>query len=204
MKDLFETLVVIVGSLGGTGVLILGLSAWLGKVWANRLMTNEKAQFETDLEAIKSNYTSQLEILKNRLIQDTERYKIKLKKSEFIFQKEYEAASEFVSFKCSLLHSIEYPDMEWQDALGYIAAQFKEIEIFLGSFLAKHGAILPEEVKDEINSASGIAGSGKFVRADTGFPVYPDENLREAQVLYELLNGIEKRLIEQVHSQSST
>lgn len=76
MNDLFKTCVVIIGSLGGTGAVILVLSSWLGKVWANRLMAKEKAQFETDLEAIKSKYTRQLEVLKNRLTQDTESYVI--------------------------------------------------------------------------------------------------------------------------------
>jgi len=204
MNDLFEIFVVIVGSLGGVGVLVLALSTWLGKVWASRLMNKEKAKFARDLESIKSNYTSQLELLKSSLTQDTESYKIKLKKSEFIFEKEYEATSEFVSYKCSLLPTFNRPDMEWEDALGYIAGQFNEIEIFLGSFLAKHGAILSADVKADINKATGIAGSEKFVRTDEGCPTYPDEKIGEANDLYNLLDEIEKRLIKQVHSQSST
>ncbi|EPC3543473.1 hypothetical protein ACRZCT_003096 [Aeromonas hydrophila] len=74
LKELLEIAGVILGSLGGGAAIIFGFSSWLGKVWANRLMEKEKAE-----------HTRELESLRNRLTQDTESYKVKLKKSEFIF-----------------------------------------------------------------------------------------------------------------------
>lgn len=44
----------ILGSLGGAGVIVVGLSSWLGKVWAARLMDNERHKHERDLEALRA------------------------------------------------------------------------------------------------------------------------------------------------------
>lgn len=43
----------IIASLGGSGAIILGLSNYLGKVWAERLMVIEKANHEQKLERLR-------------------------------------------------------------------------------------------------------------------------------------------------------
>jgi len=43
----------IIASLGGSGVIILGLSDRLGKIWADRLMAKEKANHERELEQLR-------------------------------------------------------------------------------------------------------------------------------------------------------
>jgi hypothetical protein len=198
MNELFEIFVVIFGSLGGAGVLILGLSTWLGKVWANRLMAKEKAQHAEELESIKSNYTSQLELLKNQLTQDTESYKIKLKKSEFIFEKEYDAASEFIAFKRGLYPLYHFPEMDMGNVLQSIAQDFEKIETFLRSYIAKYGAILSEKIKTDLSEAAGIAGREKFENEiDTTAQV-------NAQDVYGILSSVEDELIKKLISQTST
>ena len=47
------------GSLGGAGVIVVGLSSWLGKVWATRLMDNERHKHERDLEALRASLKAQ-------------------------------------------------------------------------------------------------------------------------------------------------
>lgn len=44
----------ILGSLGGAGVIVVGFSSWLGKIWATRLMDNERHKHERDLEALRA------------------------------------------------------------------------------------------------------------------------------------------------------
>lgn len=41
-KDIIEIAAASIASIGGSGLLIFGLSSWLGKVWANRILENEK------------------------------------------------------------------------------------------------------------------------------------------------------------------
>ena len=81
-RDIFSLAAAIFGSLGGGAVLVLALSSWLGKVWANRILEGDKAKYAQALEDLKSRY-----------LQDIEKYKTSLKKSEFIFEKGYQAAS---------------------------------------------------------------------------------------------------------------
>ena len=151
MQSLLKLSTVILGSLGGGAFIILGFSSWLGKVWANRLMAKEKAEHSQELES-----------LRNRLTQDTESYKIKLKKSEFIFQKEYEAASEFVSLRRSFSPSLSYPGMDYYDACVQVADQFSRIGTTFDGFISKHGAVLKDPVKKAISKAINLAETYKF------------------------------------------
>lgn len=53
-------------SFGGAGAIILALSAWLGKVWANRIMEQDRAKYAEDIETLKS----QLERSNNKEIEE--------------------------------------------------------------------------------------------------------------------------------------
>jgi len=188
--DIFGVSGAILGSLGGGALIIFGFSSWLGKVWAGRLMAQEKNE-----------HTRALEALRSQLTQDTESYKIKLKKSEFIFQREFEATSEFVSLLRGILPSLSRPDMDWHEACEEIAHDFEKIEKQLHIFMAKHGAVLGKKPRELLSSASGIAANGKFLI--TG-PDVPTEAAYEADLLFKKLSEAEEALLEQVHSQSST
>ena len=55
----------VIAALGGGGAIIAGLSSWLGKVWADRLMAKETAKFREDLERLtkqleRKNYVSKV------------------------------------------------------------------------------------------------------------------------------------------------
>jgi len=179
----------ILTALGGGAAIILGFSSWLGKLWANRLMEKEKAE-----------HTRELESLRNRLTQDTESYKVKLKKSEFIFQKEYEAVSEFVSLKRSFLPTFSRPNMDWHEACDDIAQDFSKIEKSINLFVAKHGAVLSKEVSDLLSYSAGIAGENKFNVGHVEIPATANE---AANDLMKKLDEAEEKLLIRVHSQST-
>ena len=69
LTEIAATAAAIVAALGGGGAIVLGLSNWFGKILADRYV----------------------ERLKHEIQQELESYKTKLKKSEFFFQKEFEA-----------------------------------------------------------------------------------------------------------------
>jgi hypothetical protein len=54
LPDLAVIVASVLLSLGGGGAIVLGLSGWLGKVWAERLMEKEKARYQKDLEDFKA------------------------------------------------------------------------------------------------------------------------------------------------------
>ncbi|GHF94021.1 hypothetical protein [Thalassotalea marina] len=41
-EDVFKIITAVITSVGAAGVIIFGLSNWLGKVWANRILEREK------------------------------------------------------------------------------------------------------------------------------------------------------------------
>ena len=58
--DAFKIIASALASTGVGGAIILGLSSWLGKVWANRLIESIKKVYQKEIES----YRTQLEILK--------------------------------------------------------------------------------------------------------------------------------------------
>lgn len=61
----------IIASLGGGGLIVAGLSSWLGKVWADRLMARERADHEAQLTRLRADLEhqnqAQIEALRTEL-----------------------------------------------------------------------------------------------------------------------------------------
>jgi len=179
----------ILASLGGGAGIIFACSNRLGKVWADRLMMKEKARYGRELEELKS-----------RFVRETEKYKVQLKKSEFLFEKEYVAGSELVALILDMTSVDIHPDVEYDDLCDYIAFFFEANEKKLDQFLAKHGAVLKDDVKEMISRCRTIAGLGK---CDITSPEVPRSANKAADELYKLLKQAEKELIGRIHSQSA-
>ena len=166
-------------SLGGGGAIVLGLSNRIGRILGDRYV----------------------EKLKHEIQQELESYKTKLKKSEFLFQKEFEAASQFMSLRRGLLPPYWFPEMEWDDACEDFARKFDEVEKELERYRATHGAALQQDTLNRLSSAIDKASLGKFqVKKDV--VLYEGRDLA-GQVMEEL-EKVEKELHEAVWSQSST
>ncbi len=62
----------ILSSVGGTALLVAGLSNWLGKVWADRILEKDKAKYQKELEKIKRDYEVHFEGVKAVLLRYSE------------------------------------------------------------------------------------------------------------------------------------
>jgi hypothetical protein len=58
---MFYEAVAILASVGGAGVVLFGLSSWLGKVWASRIMEREKAELIKSIDTTKADLTRSIE-----------------------------------------------------------------------------------------------------------------------------------------------
>ncbi len=54
IADTFATALAVLASLGGGGLIVCGLSGWLGRVWAERMMEQERQRFREDLERLRA------------------------------------------------------------------------------------------------------------------------------------------------------
>lgn len=67
MDKFFEIVGFIITSIGGVGVIIIGLSSWFGKLWANRFYEKERRKQEEYLKEIQSKFDVKLAELNNQL-----------------------------------------------------------------------------------------------------------------------------------------
>lgn len=159
LSDALEVGGAIVISLGGGSLILIGFSSWLGKVWAERILNKEKAKQTQDLEQFKQ-----------KLMEVVERQKVKLKKSEFIFLKQFEATSALVALRLSINPKFMLPNMEYHDACDQVASDFSFIEQKLLEFVHSHGAVLTNSVKNLLYLCTGIVGEHKFLTTDPDIP----------------------------------
>jgi hypothetical protein len=47
------------GAIGGAGLIVLALSGWLGKVWADRALAGDRTRHESEIERLKTELRSQ-------------------------------------------------------------------------------------------------------------------------------------------------
>ena len=69
MNDIAFT---ILGSVGGSAVVIGSLSNWLGKVWANRILEQDKKKYQEEIELLKKQYEVHFDGLKAVLLRYSE------------------------------------------------------------------------------------------------------------------------------------
>src|SRR5208283_75917 len=106
---------------------------------ANRTIEGRKAELNQELERIKA-----------ELSRETETHKLKLKKLELIFNKELDAASEFMKTHREIRPSYSHPDMDWDDASMDVLQRLDKIEIDLISFLVKYGAVITKSAREQL------------------------------------------------------
>ena len=187
LSDAYEIASAVLISVGGAAGILFVFSSWLGKVWAERILSKEKAKNAEDIEAFKK-----------QLVLETESHKVRLKKSEHIFAREFDAASALVALVRDISPRHRQPTMDWSDACDDIAQDFGKIESQIGTYLRSHGAVLDQSVRDVLSSCMALAGESKF-------DVFEGEVSREANEaadqLYTKLQEAESALIVQVNSQ---
>ena len=54
ISDVWRVALAVLTSLGGGAVIVLALSSWLGKVWANRILEGERAKYAAEMERLRS------------------------------------------------------------------------------------------------------------------------------------------------------
>lgn len=79
MENLFIIICKVIGSIGGGAVIVIGLSSWLGKIWAERILAKDKKKYETEIETVKAKFVEELENIK-----------VKNKKTLFVTKLQYE------------------------------------------------------------------------------------------------------------------
>lgn len=187
MDEIWKIVGQLVVALGGVSVLLIGLSSYLGKIFADRFIVTKKAELNAENER-----------LKGELGREMETHRIRLKKSETFFQLEFDAASKFVELRRRMMPRHNSPEMDWDDACDEIALQFEILEVQLSDFIATYGAVLTDEAIDLVSSCIGIAGSNKF---DASSDMVSAAANSAAKDLYDKATEAERSMLRELRSQ---
>jgi hypothetical protein len=79
--DILKISAAILTSIGSASVIILLLSGWLGKVWANRIMESDRARHSQELEHLRVSLQTEHEQLMSKIQTDLEIYREKFLKA---------------------------------------------------------------------------------------------------------------------------
>lgn len=186
LSELVTIAALVMASLVGGGSIVLGFSRWIGRILADRYLERVKHDFRQEVES----------------------YKTKLQKSEFLFQKEFEAASQFIALYHRLIPSSQNPYVVSIGPAEAVAHKLSDVEKELEQYRRVHGAALQQEVLDRLAETIEKAGSGKHAADDpqSEQPGILDYSYRldiAGRVMGEL-EAIKNELWKKVWSQSST
>jgi len=78
LNEILNVAFSIILSVGTSGAIILGLSGWLGKIWAEKILNSDRTRHQKSIESFKSDLASEVEVLKRDLSLDVERLKSEL------------------------------------------------------------------------------------------------------------------------------
>lgn len=107
LQEICATATAVILSLGGGSAIVVGVSSWLGKVWANHILEDEKAKHQKEIEGYKSELQKELERL--NAIQDKALYISKVQ-----YDNEYRIYQEIWQklHKCTVASVRLYPGYE--------------------------------------------------------------------------------------------
>jgi hypothetical protein len=141
----------VIALLGGGGVVLVAVCAYVSKFIADRTIEGHKAAL-----------TAELERLKSELARESEMHKLKIKRAEILFDRELEAVAEFGALYRQITPKYSHPDMDWDDARDNVASRFPTIEDQLENYLAKHAPVLTEGLREKLRLCKTTASHNKF------------------------------------------
>lgn len=134
---------------------VTGIISWLGKRYLDNKLETERAKHIKELEDLRAENQKVLE-----------NYRARLKNSEIYFNRQLKACDEIHALCQCMLPENKFPNMEWGDALEYMAQDIDTIETKAQKLYTKFYSVLPDSVLTKLNTAVGLAGDAKFVVED--------------------------------------
>lgn len=159
----------------GIPTAIASFFTFIGKKYLDKRLNDEKSSLDSVLN-------QKLEIQKQ-----------KLKNSEFVFHRQYEASQDLYLLRCSLLPEYRTPDMDWEDAVEFVAENLGDTVKKLKDFIAKYFTVLSPKVVELLHSALNAAEEGQFYGDKQAFMA--------ASIMYESVTECSSMLKSEVDGQ---
>jgi hypothetical protein len=158
VSTVFNVAGAIILSVGGAGLLITGLSSWLGRVWATRIADEERGRFAKELEGYKSELHQLLEERRDALTRRRDVYaRLVTSMRVFIGGPRIVSDDEKQAFLVAFDHAALWASEEVVKSLG----RFLEISVV---HAASPQAVSNDQFKDAYRACV------EAIRRDCGFP----------------------------------
>ena len=176
--------------LGGGSVVTIGASAFLSKFFADRTLQKHKGKLSEELER-----------LKGVLVKDVETHKLSLRRAEMLFEREVNAAKEFVRLREHHLPDFQ-PGKTWDEAASREAVNFAYAEHWILNFYLLHGVVLSENLKDQLETVRWkvVTAKEKFQMEYNDHQEPSKDALAEACSIYMELKLIEVAMLQALRS----
>jgi hypothetical protein len=139
------------GLFGGGAVLTIAIAGFVSKLMADRSIESHKAQLGQETER-----------LKGELAKETETHKLNLRKQEILYNKQLDAATEFIGLHQTMQPRFSHPDKDWDEACEDVAESFGMYEEWLKAYVRKHGAVTSRAVRKLLDESIDLASTNKF------------------------------------------
>ena len=180
----------------GSSTALLAVLAFLAKSLLEKIIARDTKRYESEL---KASTDAAIERLRNDLLRSVESYKVQLKKSEFLFEREYAAALDLTSIVRSIMPRPNRPDMGWDDAMEEVVEKFEQTERRLDAFLRSSGPVLTIGERELLVAAIKTANDTRLHCTGDGDPAA----YQAADSMCIKIEELERRLIKRVRDQAS-
>jgi hypothetical protein len=182
---------------GVFGVIWLGAfysGKLLSKYFADSMLEQKKSELQKEVERLKSELGAETERLKADLAKETETHKLRLKKQELLFNRQMDAAKEFMELRREVVPVQTRPMMDISEAAEIMAHKLGDIEQRLNKYISEYGHAWPERIVDSLRERSFDVGEQKnFVTTGPDYSA-PSTAIDAALDLIRALPKIEKEM----------
>lgn len=146
----FSSILLTIGGAVLANAAIVSILAFVGKGIFNAAVSRDLESFKSDL---KREGDAEIERIRSEAGRTLESYKVRLRKSEFIFERQFLAANAVIKLFSEFSPRKSNPNMDWNDAMEEVAANSYKTEMSLRAFMIEHGAALSVDARAKLESA---------------------------------------------------
>lgn len=142
-NDAFKTITAALASVGTAGGIMWALSSWLGKVWASRILEQDRARHEADLERLRADLSQSNAERLAGLERELDIYREQMLKTHADKLTTYRLAADIVTDFVALFAKAqlgEVPDSELPSILGAFERERLRVYAYL-AMLAPQGVM---------------------------------------------------------------
>lgn len=152
LSNIWTIILTTLGAFGGIATIVLGLSFWLGRVWADRILEEQRADNATQLEGIKQQLAIELEKTRQQFTVEHENRKLMLDLIKAKSQKYFETQHDICINLWAKLQDLKFiADELWKKASKDNISSFVEALRQSRLALEKAGIILSKEYYNRLH-----------------------------------------------------